>query len=115
MSFSISEASSTSKYFSASRFGTDPRTLVIEDVTQEEFKQSDGSTQKKVVVTFHDCDKGLVLNATNSNILVTAYGDKPQDMQGKTVTLFVTEVPFGPKMVPSIRVRIPVSQDGIPF
>lgn len=78
--------------------------LTIEDVRQEKVGMG-GDDSLKWVVYFHENDKGLVLNKTNSNTIAKLYGDDTDDWTGKKVVLYATEVQFQGDMVDAIRVR----------
>lgn len=51
-------------------------------------------------------EKGLVLNRTNWNTIADMYGDESDAWNGKEITLFATKVPFGRKIVDSIRIDL---------
>ncbi len=50
--------------------------------------------------------KNLVLNKTNANPLVTAFGDDTDGWPGNTVELFTVPVSFNGKIYDGIRVRV---------
>ena len=65
------------------------RTKILR-VKKEEVKDRDTNRmKKKLIVFFSDIDKGLVLNATNINILVDALGKAPAGWINATVGIFV--------------------------
>jgi hypothetical protein len=82
-------------------FGGQDRTVTIDEVTKHTF--DDGET--KPIVHFADCDKSLVCNVTNWNIIEELYGEDSDDWLGKQITLYVAKVDYGGKRVPGIRVR----------
>jgi hypothetical protein len=73
-----------------------------------------GGNEERPVVFFEDKKRGLVLNKTNSNAIVNAYGDETDNWNGKPLELFPTETSFQGKMVPCIRLRIPVNGQAVP-
>ncbi len=81
------------------------RTCVMEELGQGSDKE------QKPVVYFTKGTKGLVLNKTNANVIVEAYGDDTAGWEGKPVEVFPTQVEFKGKLVDGIRLRIqPVAQ-----
>jgi hypothetical protein len=63
----------------------------------------DGKT--KGVLFVAGCAKGLVLNTTNTNVLVEAYGDEMENWIGKPIEVFKDRCQFKSKMVDCCRVR----------
>ncbi|MEP6388496.1 MAG: hypothetical protein ABJ056_01120 [Halioglobus sp.] len=60
---------------------------------------------EKLVCYFEGEDqRGLVLNKTNAMSMAGMYGDDTDEWKGKKVDLYATQVPFGTKIVDSIRV-----------
>jgi hypothetical protein len=58
------------------------------------------------VAYFRGCEKQLVLNGTNWDLIATAlYEEDSDSWPGKVIELFPTTTPFGAKVVPCIRVR----------
>ncbi len=93
--------------------------LTIAGVTMEEVGQE---RQMKAVLGFEKTDKCLVLNKTNGLTLASLHGNETDAWIGKRIALFPTRVPFGGKLVDTIRIRIKVpaasaadKDDGIPF
>ena len=76
------------------------RTVVLEDLGQGNDKE------EKPVTYFHNAQKGLVLNKTNANTIVKAYGDDTGNWTGKDVQVFPTQVEFKGETVDAIRVRV---------
>jgi arabinogalactan endo-1,4-beta-galactosidase len=68
----------------------------------------------KPVLFFQGKEKGMVLNKTNANNIVAAYGDETEDWTGKELVLFEAMVDFQGKTVPAIRVRVPAAKDRVP-
>lgn len=65
----------------------------------------------KLVLYFKGKEKGLVLNKTNSNSIVDAYGDDTDDWFGQEIILFSVMTDFQGKVGPAIRVRQPNARD----
>ncbi len=84
--------------------------LTVDHLETEDFKNEDGTTEKKWLVYFKGAQKALVLNRTNAGTISDAYGDDTDSWTGEKVVLYVTTVgtPQGPK--PGIRVRIPSTE-----
>jgi hypothetical protein len=84
--------------------------LTIASYTIREFDQTDQKTgeeykTKKPIFSFHEIEQTWVCPKTCRDELASAYGNEMDDWVGKKVTLFPTQVPFGGKSVPAIRVR----------
>lgn len=87
---------------------------VLIDRVQEE----DIGGENKPVMYFVGKDKGLVLNKTNSGVIVAVYGSETDEWSGKGLVLFPTKVSFQGSMVDAIRLRCDVPEaapDEIPF
>lgn len=67
----------------------------------------------KPVMQFSDCNQGMVLNLTNSNILQDIFSSDTDSWVGGRIELYSTRVQFGAKMVDAIRVR-PVGEEDVP-
>lgn len=76
-----------------------------------------GDGNDKPVLYFEGKDKGLVLNKTNSMEIASSYGDDTDKWSGKPVVLYPTKTQYQGKLVPCIRIRIPVpvAEDEPPF
>ena len=83
-------------------------------------------SEHKPVLHFVGCDKGLVLNKTNTNTICGLYGPSSEAWQGQKVTLFPTQTDYQGRQVECIRVRVgrpapavPATdsgrEDGVPF
>ena len=75
----------------------------LEDVSGE-------GTEEKAVVYFKDKQKGLVLNITNRNRLVAAFGDETDDWLGKEIFIFSEQTQFGGRPVEGLRIRVPAKE-----
>jgi hypothetical protein len=88
----------------------------IKDVVLEDV--GDG---EKPILTFIGKDKGLVLNKTNANMIVDAYGDDTDNWTGKDLEIFPDKTSFKGQIVSCIRVRTPapppsaVADEDAPF
>ncbi len=95
-----------SQYLRASDLEGRQVNVTIDTVNMQEVGQ--GSEAKQLpVVYFVGKDSGLVLNKTNANVLVAAFGDESDAWSGRKITLFSTPVPYQGKMVDGIRFTIP--------
>ncbi len=93
-------------------------TLTIRGARMEDVKANDGTSENKPVLHFAepvvgDTPAKLVLNKTNASMIVKVLGtDESSKWKGKQITLYVTEVQYGPDMVPAIRIRAAVAAGG---
>ena len=95
-----------SKYMKASDLPDDGSALPfkIRDITTEEIGRD---KDLKPVIYFDKQDKGFVCNKTNKNTIKKIFGSADSDdLVGKTILLYATEVQFGDEMVESIRVKL---------
>lgn len=99
----ISEAF-PSRFLSAADLDGAAVRVVIADCTPEELDEHE---QPKPVLRFQGRQKGLVLNRTNANVLVEAWGDETDDWRGREVELYPARVQFGTRLVDAIRLRVP--------
>ena len=95
-----------SKYLAASDLQGQRFTLTIARVEMENVGGQD-NPEHKPVIYFHGAQKGMVLNKTNAMNVSILYGDETDAWVGKQVELYVTQVPFGEKIVPAIRIMGP--------
>src|SRR3990172_2487850 len=76
------------------------KSVVIEDIGQGEQKQ------EKMIIYFHELDKGLVANKTDATVIEKLYGDETDAWKGKPITLWPNhDVEFKGEIVSAIRVR----------
>src|SRR5687768_16485282 len=80
--------------------------VTIDRVECEDVSGGDGEGETKPVIYFAGKTKGMVLNKTNANVIAGVYGDETDDWTGKKILLYQTEVEFGGKMVPALRVKV---------
>ena len=98
---------------------------VIVTITAWEVKEFDEEGQhgpyksKKIVLTFAETDKKLVLNKTNGfQIAEFLKQDDPSKWEGAWIKLYPTKTSFGSKMVDCIRIReanYPETEKDSPF
>jgi len=82
--------------------------VVIESVTMEDIGDGD-----KPVLRFVKSKKGLVCNKTNALTISDSLGEETDDWVGKDLILYPAKTMYEGKMVPCIRVKVPVlAQDG---
>jgi hypothetical protein len=74
----------------------------------ETLKLPHGESEEKLTLTFEGEKKKLVINRTNFDVLAEALGDDTDDWLGETVQLYAEKTRFGAKVVPCVRVRIPI-------
>ena len=77
-------AGSESKWLKASDLQGGRPTVTIKSVELIEF-EDDGVKKEKPALTFEGKDKGLVLNATNTEELIHAFGPDSEDWKGKKI------------------------------
>ena len=83
----------------------EPLTVTIKSASLEELGED---KDEKIVVTFKELDRGLVLNRTNADyISMISESDDTEDWPGTRLGLFVQPVSFKGKLVDSIRVTKP--------
>jgi hypothetical protein len=90
-----------SKYLKADDITTD-RVLTISAIKLEQLGEE---RETKPVLEFRECDQALVLAKTNALTLAAMYGEDSDLWIGKAITIYATKVPFGGRLVNSIRVR----------
>ncbi len=97
-----------SRYVKAGDLDAGPQTMAIRELVVEEIGQGK-DRQDKPVLYFHNRDKGLVLNVTNTRTIEDAYGTETDDWLGKSIELFSAKVDFKGDRVDAVRVRVPKS------
>src|SRR6516164_2309386 len=91
-----------SKYLKASDLKGRRIEVVMADVKTEKL-----GDDFKPILSFKGKDKGLVLNKTNANAIIDAYGPESDDWFGQPIILFEAMVEFQGKRGPAIRVDVP--------
>jgi hypothetical protein len=76
----------------------------ISAVTVKDFDEG-----QKLVLGFVGRDQTLVLNKTNTNVVIDLYGGETDDWIGRVVEVYPTRVDFGGKQVDALRLRPPVA------
>jgi hypothetical protein len=81
--------------------------VTIDHVSQQNVAQDGQPEEKKWVLYFREYEKGMVLNATNIQLLENATGvSDTDDLGGKEIILYVDpNVSFGGKVVGGLRLR----------
>ena len=80
-------AGSESKYLKASDLGGKRPTVIIEAVGKVEFDDDDKGKHVRPALKFKDKDKQLVLNPTNTEEIIRAFGRESEDWIGKSISL----------------------------
>ena len=82
------------------------RTKILK-VRKRDVKDRDtGTLKKKIIIFFENIDKPLILNVTNKNLLVEAFGKNPAGWQNATVGIYVDQtVTFGGQKKGGVRLR----------
>ena len=94
-----------SKYINAADLNGENVTATMSSVEQEEVGKE---KTIKPVLYFRGQLKPLILNGTNWDAIVKITGKEDSDAwDGKKITLYPTEVPFGGKTVGAIRISAP--------
>jgi hypothetical protein len=93
-------------------------TLTIAKVVGEEVVAQEGkktTSKRKAIVYFADSkdpNKRLVLNKTNRDTIVSAYGTETNNWTGKPITLYETTCnAFGNPNTECIRIKIPTRKE----
>lgn len=91
-----------SKWLTAADLNDADLTVTIRACTYEEVTEKD----KKWVLWFEETGKGMVLNKTNSKMIVQLLlSDDTDEWVGRQITLFPTQVDYEGNQVDAIRVR----------
>lgn len=100
----ISDAFPT-KYLSAQDLNEEDEVVTIESSAMEDVGQGEDK-ETKLVLKFEGAKKGLVLNKTNAQVLITMFGDDEDELIGKRISLWINhDVQYGSKTVSAIRIR----------
>lgn len=95
------------------RHDVEPAILVtIKEVYQENVAKEGAPEEMKWCLSFTDCDKPMVLNSTNGQIIAQiTKSEETDNWPGKQIVLYDDpNVSFGGKLVGGIRVRAPKGQ-----
>jgi hypothetical protein len=91
-----------SEYLRADDWAGKSQRVIIAAVDDVEFERG-----LKPVLTLKGLDKKLVVNATNFDILMDAFGNNTDKWVGHSIVLEGTKISFKGKRVDSIRVSVP--------
>lgn len=82
----------------------EPTVATISGAKSVEFEDED---KDKLALYFEELDKGMILNATNINLLTALFGsDETDEWMGKQVTIYTDpNIMFGGKKVGGLRVK----------
>lgn len=85
--------------------------LTIDSLEQKNLAKENEPEEWKYVLNFQDCDKPLVLNSTNAQIIAMITGSEETDeWTGHQIELYHDKtIAFGGRLVGGIRVRAPGS------
>lgn len=64
---------------------------------------------EKPVMKFYETQQDMVLNKTNTNVIIASYGSESNAWAGRQLQLYPTKVQFGAEMVDAIRVQVPAA------
>ena len=81
-------------------------------VTIEGLKREDIGGELKVVLSFTNGTKALILNKTNGKAIAKALGHETSTWRGKAIVLVPAQVDFQGDIVDAIRVRPASPQEG---
>jgi hypothetical protein len=101
-----------SKYLRASDL-PQPRVVTVASAAMEPLK-NDGKDVDKLVLSFRDRIKSLIVNLTNFESIAALYGDETDTWAGQRIELYADRCRFGSKMVDCVRVRRPPQTSMLP-
>ncbi len=102
------ESAFPSKYLKAADIPDGQQVPVTIDRVGVEDPSGNGDPdENKPVIYFTGKKKGMVMNVTNKNTIVSAYGTDTDNWCGKPILLYKAETSYAGQMVPCIRMRIP--------
>lgn len=81
-------------------------------IKMDRVEMKDIGGDHKPVLFLLGTDKKIVLNKTNANEIIDAYGDDTDDWHGKTIELYEARVDFQGKKVQAIRVNAMLGGNG---
>lgn len=97
------------KYLRASDIEGDTP-VTISKWKPEDIQNQEGRTEKHVILSFPELERGLVLNKTNGDAIAALYGPDMDQWIGKKICLVVRDVEAFGKLVPAIRIRKPTDE-----
>lgn len=92
-----------SDYLKATDLNDKPHLVTITNVEFETMRDN----KQKLLVSFKEFDKGLLLNLTNANNIAAFAGPETDGWIGRQIVLFTAWVDFQGKSTEAIRVRAP--------
>jgi hypothetical protein len=81
--------------------------LTVKEIEQVAFKDDKGVESQKLVLTFGEAEKSLVLNKTNATTIASVHGGETNNWIGKKIGIYRTMVDFGGRQVDALRVDMP--------
>lgn len=103
-----------STYLNAAGLGDQELRDTISRVSAVEFDRG----ERKVVVDLHKDGRGVILNRTNLDTIVAAYGPETDDWVGKPVVVRAEPTTFQGRKIQGIRVHVPAAagpeRSGVP-
>lgn len=101
-----------SDYLKAADLGGRAHKLLMGQLTSEKI----GNDQRPVL-HFQNAGKGLVLNRTNANTIVSMYGEETDNWFGQSITIFPDQTDYQGRRVDCIRIKMEYNvqpQPGMP-
>jgi hypothetical protein len=95
-----------SKFLSAADVGDKKIRTRIAKIRKEMLQQQSGQPRGKLVIYFTTLEKGMVLNATNKNLLVEKLGKNPADWIGTDVGILTENTTFAGKPTKGLRLHV---------
>jgi hypothetical protein len=89
-----------SRFLRCSDLGGKPLVVTIANLTRE-----DVGGESKVIVSFANGEKSLILNKVNARSIAKLHGDETKNWRGKSIALVPAQVDFRGDLVDAIRVR----------
>ena len=93
-----------SKYWKASHLNGKPKTLTVSKVEIEDVGGNGNEDDVKPVMYFNGEKMGLVLNATNGDMMVDHFGDEMDEWKNKRIEMRPEKTRFQNKRVDCIRI-----------
>ena len=94
-----------SRFLRCSDLGGKPLVVTIANLTRE-----DVGGESKVIMSFSNGEKALILNKVNARTIAKLHGDETKNWRGKPITLVPAQVDFRGDLVDAIRVRAATKQ-----
>lgn len=108
MGFNVNEVyQGSSDHLKSEDIGNDFITYTMASVDQKKFDNGD----VKLILSFQETDKTLVLNATNARTIGDMYTPDTDAWFGRQILLFTMPVEFNGQKTMGIRVRAPQQQN----